>query len=170
MEARMKPPTIPLEQIRALGPPCLRMTVPEAYRDANGHMNMRWYVAIFDDAGDGLYQTLGLTPEFHRQHGSGTFDLEHHTFFVREVLPGDHVAVYARLVAHSPKRLHYVLFLLNETREALSAIFECVNTFADLRVRRTAAFPPDVLAAIAARTRAHGALEWPPPLSGAMRA
>ena len=37
----MKPPTIPLDRILALEPVCLRMTVPESYRDRNGHMNMR---------------------------------------------------------------------------------------------------------------------------------
>ena len=45
----MKPPQISLEKILALEPACLRMTVPEAYRDENGHMNVRWYAAIFDE-------------------------------------------------------------------------------------------------------------------------
>ena len=44
----MKPTSIPLEKILALEPVCLRLTVPESYRDQNEHMNMRWYVAIFD--------------------------------------------------------------------------------------------------------------------------
>ena len=39
------------KKILALEPACLRMTVPEAYRDENGHMNVRWYAAIFDEAG-----------------------------------------------------------------------------------------------------------------------
>ena len=59
----MKPPQISLEKIVALEPACLRMTVPEAYRDENGHMNVRWYAAIFDEAGDTLHARLGLTPE-----------------------------------------------------------------------------------------------------------
>jgi len=34
----MKPPDIPLAKILVLEPACLRMTVPETYRDENGHM------------------------------------------------------------------------------------------------------------------------------------
>ena len=48
----MKPPQISLEKILALEPACLRMIVPEAYRDENGHMNVRWYAVIFDEAGE----------------------------------------------------------------------------------------------------------------------
>ena len=165
----MKPPSIPLTKILALEPACLRMTVPESYRDQNGHMNMRWYVAIFDEAGDSLYLRLGLTPEYHRQHGTGTFDLEHHTHFLSEVIPGDRVAVYVRIIAHSAKRFHYLMFMVNETSGTLAAIFECLNAFADLKIRKTAPFPPEIASKIAAGVAAGTGLDWPAPVSGAMQ-
>ena len=144
----MKPPALPVERVLALQPPSLRMVVPDSWGDSNGHMNMRWYVAIFDDAGDELHERVGLTPEFHRKNQTGTVDLEHHTHFLKEVMPGDSVAVYSRLVARSLKRLHYLMFLVNETRGNLAAIFECMNAFLDLRVRKTAPFPAEILAGI----------------------
>src|ERR1035438_6684829 len=94
----MKPPAIAVEGIVALQPPSLHRVVPPSWADANGHMNMRWYVAMFDDAGDELHERVGLTPEFHRRHHTGTVDLEHHTHFLHEVMPGDTVAIYSRLV------------------------------------------------------------------------
>jgi acyl-CoA thioester hydrolase len=166
----MKPPTIALRHVLALAPACLNVTVPESYRDQNGHMNMRWYLAIFDDAGDNLYLRLGLTPDYHRQHATGTFDLEHHIHFLSEVLPGDRVAVYARLVAHSAKRLHYLLFMVNETKDSLAAIFECLASFTDLTVRKTTPFPAEIASKIAAAVAAHANLDWPAPVCGAMRA
>jgi acyl-CoA thioester hydrolase len=165
----MKPPSIPLEKILALEPVCLRLTVPESYRDPNGHMNMRWYIAIFDDAGDHLYLRLGLTPEYHRQHGTGTFDLEHHTHFLSEVVPGDRVAVHVRIVAQSARRMHYLMFMVNETRGKLAAIFECMTAFADLKVRRTAPFPREIAAKIEADVAAGATLDWPAPVCGAMQ-
>ena len=165
MQNDMKPPQIPLEKILALAPPCLRMTVPPAWRDDNGHMNVRWYVAIFDDASDVLHADLGLTPEYHRLHGSGTFDLEHYVQYLSEVLPAENVAVYVRYVSQSAKRLHYVMFLVNETRGRLAATLECLNAFADLSVRRTAPWPEEVAARIAARVQAASRLDWPAPLS-----
>lgn len=165
----MKPPQIPLGKILELAPPSLRMTVPDAWRDDNGHMNVRWYVAIFDDASDVLHADLGLTPAYHRQHGSGTFDLEHHVQFLSEVMPGEKVAVYTRYVAQSPKRLHYVMFLVNESRGRLAATLECLNAFADLKVRRTAPWPPEVAARIAGGVESSSRLDWPPPLSGSIQ-
>ena len=68
----MKPPHIALEQITKLEPVCLRATVPETYRDSNGHMNVRWYLGLFDDASDALHEWIGLTPEYHAAHHTGT--------------------------------------------------------------------------------------------------
>lgn len=166
----MKPPAIAIEKILALEPACLRTTVPESWADSNGHMNIRWYIAVFDDAGDDLHERVGLTPDFHRLHQTGTMDLEHHTHFVNEIMPGDHVAVYARLVARSPKRLHYLMFLVNESKGKLASIFECMNAFADLKIRKTAPFPAEILAKIDAWLEKDAKLDWPPPVSGAMQA
>lgn len=143
--------------------------MPASYRDDNGHMNVRWYVALFDDASDVLHADLGLTPEYHRQHGSGTFDLEHHIQYVSEVMPGEAVAVYVRYISHSAKRLHYVMFLVNETRSKLAATLECLNAFADLKVRRTAPWPPEVAARIASGVARSARLDWAPPLCGAIQ-
>jgi acyl-CoA thioester hydrolase len=165
----MKPPALALDKILALQPPSLRIVVPDSWADSNGHMNMRWYVAIFDDASDELHERVGLTPEFHRQHQTGTVDLEHHTHFLQEIIPGDSVAVYSRLVARSVKRLHYLMFLVNETKGNLAAIFECMNAFLDLRVRKIAPFPPEVLANIDAWLERDTKRDWPPPVSGAMQ-
>ena len=166
----MKLPTIPLEKIEALEPVCLRTTVPESYRDSNGHMNVRWYIALFDDAGDTLHDWMGVTPAYHAEHGTGTMDLEYHVNFIGEVLPGEDVVVYIRLVGWSPKRLHYVMFMVNATRGKLAATLECINSFADLKVRRTAPWPAEVAAKLAEAVAADGQLNWAPPLSGAMRA
>jgi acyl-CoA thioester hydrolase len=169
MKHPMRPPDIPLEKVRALGPVCLSMTVPDSYADQNGHMNMRWYLAIFDDAGEALHARLGLTPEYHQAHGTGTFDLEHHIHFLREVMPRDVVTVYARLVAHSAKRLHYLLFLIDETKDRLAATFECMNAFAALAARGTAPWPPEISARIAADVDFNNELDWPAPVCGAMQ-
>jgi acyl-CoA thioester hydrolase len=159
-----------VESVVALQPPSLRKVIPAEWADSNGHMNMRWFVALFDDAGDELHERVGLTPEFHKQHRSGTVDLEHHTHFLHEVMPGDTVAIYSRLVARSAKRVHYLMFLVNESRNNVAAVFECMNAFLDLTVRRMAPFPPEIAAKIDAWLERDSRLDWPPPVSAAMQA
>lgn len=165
----MKPPVLPLEVIAALTP-LYRLVVPTEFLDENGHMNMRYYLHIFDDAGYPLVAQFGLTPEFHVEHRTGGFDLEHHLHYLREVRAGDAVAVYARVVGRSAKRIHYLMFLVNETQGVLAAIFECVNSFADMAARRTAAYPPEVAAKIDAIVAEHQALPWAAPVCGVMGA
>ena len=86
------------------------------------------------------------------------------------MLPGEEIAVYIRLVGYSAKRLHYIMFLVNATRGKLAATLECINAFADLRVRRTAEWPAEVAAKLAEAVAADRQLDWDAPLCGAMRA
>lgn len=163
----MKPPAVTLDNLTALAP-IYRTVIPPEYEDENGHMNMRWYLAIFDDAGYPLAASLGLTPEFHAQRNTGGFDLEHHLHYLSEVAVGDTVAIYARLLDRSAKRIHYMMFMVNETRGALAAIFECVNSFADLAVRRTAPYPEEISRRIDALLAEHRRLGWDAPECGVM--
>lgn len=150
-------------------PACLRMTIPQAWADANAHMNMRWYLAVYDDAGDVLHERLGLTPEFHKARNTGTVDFEHHVHYLSEVMPGDDVAVYVRVAGFTPKRIHYLLLMVNETKGKLASIFECMNGFMDLAARKTAPFPPEIATGVQAEVAKSEALDWPPPICGAMR-
>src|SRR5258706_6559947 len=161
----MKALAVPLEKISGLAP-LYRAVIPNTFRDENGHMNVRWYLHIFDEAGYPLVEMIGLTPEYHQEHGTGGFDLEHHIHYLKEVHVGDIVVVYARLLARSAKRIHYMLFMVNETRGTLASIFECVNSFADLTARRTAAYPKEISVQIDALLAQHGTLDWPAPTCG----
>jgi acyl-CoA thioester hydrolase len=165
----MKPDRVSVEDISALRPVCLRRTIPETYLDANGHMNMRWYVALFDDAGDTLHDHLGLTREFRKASGSGTMDLEHHTWFLNEVMPDSQICVYTRMVARSAKMIHYLMFMVNESSGKVAAHFECVNALVDLRARKTTAYPAEIVDRIDAMLDEQSRLAWAPPVSGAMR-
>jgi acyl-CoA thioester hydrolase len=165
----MKPPAIPLEKITALDP-IYRVTIPPEYQDENGHMNVRWYLHIFDDAGYQMVASMGLTPEFHEKYGTGGFDLEHHIHYLNEVHIGDEVVVYLRLINRSAKRIHYLMFMVNETRGTLASIFECVNSFADLKARRTAPYPDEIAAKIDGLLARHQALEWQAPVCGVISA
>jgi acyl-CoA thioesterase FadM len=165
----MKPEKISVEQISQLRPVCLRRTIPEAYLDLNKHMNMRWYVALFDDAGDTLHDHLGLTREFRRASGTGTMDLEHHTWFINEVMAGSQICIYARMVTRSVKMIHYLMFMVNESRGNVAAHFECVNALVDLQARKTTAYPAEIFERIDSMLTEQNQLPWAPPISGAMR-
>ena len=62
---------------------------------------MRWYLALFDEAGDAMYPMLGLTPDYFAASGMGGFDLEHHLWYAAEVRKGDTVVISARILARA---------------------------------------------------------------------
>ena len=163
----MRPPAISLHQLAPL-PVVYRAAIPPPYEDRNGHMNMRWYLALYDEAGDAMYPMLGLTADYFAASGMGGFDLEHHLWYPTEVRIGDTVVIRARMLARSAKLMHYMMFMVNETRGMLSSLFECVHAHADLRTRRTAPFPAQVAAQIDALIAAHCALTRPATVSGCM--
>lgn len=156
----MQLPTIPLDQLAAL-PEIYRATIPAEYEDRNGHMNVRWYLVLYDEAGDALYPILGLTNAYLAASGMGGFDLEHHIWYVAEVGIGDIVTIRLRMLARNAKLCHYMMFMVNETRGRVASAFECVHAHADLKTRRTAAFPEQASAAIDSLIAAQRELSWP---------
>ena len=163
----MRPPALSLDQLASL-PAVYRAVIPPAYEDRQAHMNMRWYLALYDEAGDAMYPMLGLTADYFASSGAGGFDLEHHLWYPSEVRIGDSVVIRVRMLARSSKLFHYMMFMVNETRGVLSSLFECVHAHADLRTRRTAPLPAQVAAQIDALIAEHGSLTWPAPVSGSM--
>lgn len=158
----MQLPPIPLDQLASL-PEIYRATIPASYEDRNGHMNVRWYLVLYDEAGDALYPKLGLTDAYRAQSGMGGFDLEHHIWYIAEVGIGDTVAIRLRMLGRNAKLCHYMMFMVNETRGRLASAFECVHAHADLKTRRTAAFPPNASAALDSFITAQRELSWPAP-------
>lgn len=165
----MKPPIIPLEKLEPL-PVVYRATIPEKYRDMMGHMNIRWYLELYDEAGIPLFELIGLTMEHYQSNMAGGFDLEHHIHYLNEVHIGDTVVFRGRLLARSAKRLHYMLFMINETRGLLASTFECVNSYADLQTRRTAPYPESIALQIDTMLAVHNQLDWDAPVCGSMGA
>jgi len=163
----MKPPAIPIEYITALMP-IYRFRIPTAYLDENGHMNMRWYLAIFDDAGYPFVANFGMTLDYHAAHHTGGFDLEHHIHYLKEVRLDDMVTIYSRILGRSAKCIHYMMFMVNDTQTALAATFECVNAFADLTIRRTASYPEAIATQIDKQLEIDLKLAWSAPVSGVM--
>ena len=51
----MKPPQLAAEQIREIGSPCYEVVARAEWTDRKQHVNMRYFVGIFDDAADAFY-------------------------------------------------------------------------------------------------------------------
>ena len=117
--------------------------------DSNGHMNLAYYVVVFDLATDALYRVLAIGDDYRDATGNSCFTAETHTLYEREVHLGDKLLVRTSLLGADSKRLHYFHEMFHVESGARSAAQELMALHIDMRVRRVAPFPPDRQAALA---------------------
>jgi len=94
------------------------------------------------------------------RHGS-TFTAECHVRYLREIHLGDPVQVSILLLGADEKRLHTFEELRHASEGWLSATSENMIIHIDMAARKTAPFPPDILARIEAVAKAHAAITRP---------
>lgn len=156
---------VTVEQIRAL-PLYYRGTIPAEYLDTMGHMNVRWYMALYDEATWHLFEALGMTVDYFQTDHAGAFALRHFINYFNEIRAEETVAVHTRLIGRTDKRFHYMHFIVNETSRRVASSIEAMGTHADLKQRRSAPFPPFIAKAIDAHLARDRLLEWDAPVCG----
>ena len=143
-----------------------RQTIPETYLDAMGHMNIRWYMALFDEAAWDFFGAFGMDKDYFHATHAGAFALKHFIHYLAEVRVGETVAIRSRIVARSAKRIHFMHFMINETTNTLAATMEVLGAHVDLTKRRSTPFPDTIATQIDAILERENALDWKAPICG----
>jgi acyl-CoA thioester hydrolase len=137
------------------------MQIEPQWIDYNGHLNMAYYNVLFDRAVDELWLKIGIGPEYMKTRGGSTFTAECHVRYLREIHLGDPAQVSILLVEADDKRLHTFKELRHATEGWLSATSENMTIHMDMAARKTAPFPPDIRARVAALAQAHSGYPRP---------
>jgi acyl-CoA thioester hydrolase len=137
------------------------MQIEPQWIDYNSHLNMAYYNVMFDRAIDELWLQLGIGPGYMKERRGSTFTAECHVRYLREIHLGDPVQVSVLLLGADEKRLHTFEQLRHATEGWLSATSENMSVHIDMDARKTAAFPSDIRARIAAVVDAHAAVPRP---------
>jgi acyl-CoA thioester hydrolase len=146
-----------------------RMRLQRDWIDYNGHLNMAYYQVLFDRAVDEAFALCGLGPEYAAERNASFFLVESRIRYRRELRLEDAVRVTLRLVAHDDKRIHYAMDLRHAADGWLAASCENISINVDLKTRRAAPFPADILANLSAMRDAHAALPLPENLGEGVR-
>lgn len=115
--------------------------------DYNGHMNVAYYVLVFDHATDAVFDHLDLGEAYRERSGCSVFVGEAHVTYEREVCEGDRLRVTSRLLGFDVKRMILYHEMECDRAGGLVATNEVLCLHVDLASRRTAPLP----AAAAAR-------------------
>lgn len=111
--------------------------------DSNGHMNLAYYVVIFDLATDALYAALAIGDAYRETTGNSCFTAETHTLYEREAQRGDKLRVRSWVLGADTKRLHYFHEMFHIESGERSAAQELMALHIDMRIRRVTPFPAE---------------------------
>lgn len=159
---------VSLEKIEEL-PLRLRRTISQDHLDSMGHMNVQYYMALFSDATGQMFSDCGMSDELVREKRRGAFALQHFIQYRSEVHAAETVSVRIRLLDGTPRKLHMMLYMVNESRQRVAATLEALGAFADLDARRIVSCPPEMEAGIGGFLEQCRSLGWQSETCGCIR-
>jgi acyl-CoA thioester hydrolase len=138
-----------------------RGEVLPAWIDNNNHMNLAYYVLLFDYATDAIYEAFGLDRDYRDKTNCGTFAAETHNQYVQELLVGEQVRVVSTIFAADAKRVHLGHEMLRLSDGKRAATQELLYLHVDLGIRRVVPWPPWLWTRLEAAAAAHAVLPRP---------
>ena len=115
------------------------------WTDYNGHLNVAFYVHVFDIAADVMLDNFKMGGESAKKDKRTTFVAEMHTIYNQEVKLGEEDETHVTYVDHDKKRIHYRLSMFHREKKYLAATNEVLSLYVDLDHRKVIEFDPDRL-------------------------
>ena len=111
------------------------------WTDYNGHMNVAYYVLIFDLFGaEILMNRFHMGEESANTSKKSTMVVESHIAYNEEVKEGDEVDVNLLYFDHDKKRLQYKLEMIHKEKKYVASTIETLSLYVDLSLRKVAEF------------------------------
>ena len=109
------------------------------WTDYNGHMNVAYYVLIFDQYGSEVLLTrFDMGEHSAKTTKKSTMVVESHITYNQEVKAGEEVDVNLIYCDHDKKRILYKLEMIHKEKKFLAATLEALSLYVDLGQRKVA--------------------------------
>ncbi len=139
-----------------------RAVVRPEWIDDNRHMNMGYYLVVFDLATDEWMRFVGLDRAHRTAREVTTFCLEAHVTYHREVKQHDPLRFTTRLLDFDSKRMHYIHEMYHADAGYLAATNELMSLHVSQRTRRGAPMTDEIVARLERIRTVHDRLPRPP--------
>jgi acyl-CoA thioester hydrolase len=107
-----------------------------AWTDYNGHMNLAFYIHLFDQGWDVLLDKFQMGGDSAKTERRSTFAVESHTKYIKEVKQGDEVDINLLFLDRDKKRMIYQLEIFSKTGNYRAATTEVCSLYVNLDTRR----------------------------------
>ena len=112
------------------------------WTDYNGHMNLAFYIHLFDQGWDVLLDKFEMGGESAKKEKRSTFAVESHTKYIQEVNEGDEVDINLLFLDRDVKRMVYQLEIFNKNGNYRAATTEVCSLYVNLDTRRVTEIEP----------------------------
>ena len=117
--------------------------VIKEWTDYNGHLNVAYYIHIFDIAADIMLDNFKMGGESAQKDKKSTFVVEMHTHYNQEVKLNEEVETHLTYMDHDKKRICYKLSMFHKKKKYLAATNEVLSLYVDLNERKVVEFDSD---------------------------
>lgn len=123
---------------------CYRGVVYPWDCDHLGHLNVKNYTGMFDQAAFHLQHILGLTPVDLRDSGTTAVDAQHTVRFLSEQLAGSLIVIDGALTKIGTKSFTCTYRMRNMETGDVAATAEIVSVYFSLETRASKEIPPEL--------------------------
>ena len=111
------------------------------WTDYNNHMNVAYYVLIFDIYGaETLMSKFKMGEHSAKTTKKSTMVVESHITYNQEVNEGDEVDINLTFFDHDRKRLQYKFEMIHKEKKYLASTMEFLSLYVDLNERKVSEF------------------------------
>ena len=114
--------------------------IKSEWTDYNNHLNMAYYVLIFDVAWEVMLKKFNMGEQSAKTNGMSTMVVETNTTYNNEVQEGDEVEILLTFFDHDKKRLHFRMEMIEKKTKKLASTIEMLSLHVDLNIRKVAEF------------------------------
>lgn len=114
--------------------------------DANGHMNVRFYVGKFDEGTWQFMAQIGASREELKRRNCGPMAVSQNISYKRELVPGDTVVVRTSVRAVGKTSCRFRHVMIDIASGEVAAEMEIVGVFVDLASRKAMPLWPELRA------------------------
>ena len=112
--------------------------------DYNGHMNVAYYMLVFDHATDVFLDHIGLDEQFRDSRACSVFVIEAHITYESEVMEGVPLIVSTQVLDFDSKHIHLFHGMVREGSDETVATNELMLLYVDMKTRRSGPMPETI--------------------------
>jgi len=126
--------------------------------DDNNHLNLAYYLVLFDAGSDAAFEALGIGETYRHDAGCTCFAAETHLVYEHEMTLGDTATIATTIIAADEKRLHLAHEMYRDNTPDRVCLQEILFINVNLRTRRAVPWPAATRHRLDQAMQAHASL------------